>query len=240
VNNAPIRFTDPSGHSASLCSPGEACGGQYQYGPGGLDDNAKNLGIANYVPTEKKPSKTKRIDNQSNGYGCTEELKVCYEKGILADIPKHIDQQEFDDLLVSVATDMDNGMTLPTNVGGFLSGRWTFDTPFYNGGGRGGYDDPPYESYESTLIGNSDSYSNRSEINYFAQGMWSAAAGESLDRALKYTTDWNGTWYKLTPEQIPGKLYWTEYGYSWYQNWQEWGDQWSQHWVAPDKDKYYE
>jgi RHS repeat-associated protein len=41
--NNPVRYTDPSGHIATVCSTGDACGGQYKHGPGGLDDNQKLL-----------------------------------------------------------------------------------------------------------------------------------------------------------------------------------------------------
>jgi hypothetical protein len=63
----------------------------------------------------------------------------------------------------------------------------------------------------------------RTEINYFAQGMWSAESGESLDTALWTTKTWNSSSYQLSTSEIQDKLFWTEYGYLWHQNWLKWG-----------------
>lgn len=87
-----------------------------------------------------------------------------------------------------------------------------YDTPFYNGG-RGvgiGYNtpEPSFQPLQGIGCGNTTCYS-RSEINYLAQGMISAARGEEL---------WFGelfvVWWKLPKLHPPsaGTLDWFEAG----------------------------
>lgn len=56
------------------------------------------------------------------------------------------------------------------------SSRWYFDTPFWNG-----YGIPD----TSVCLCSEQKCYKRSEINYFAQGMWGAVAGETLEETLE-------------------------------------------------------
>ena len=206
VNFSPTKHVDPSGHSGHLPVSYNVL----------ITDTGSWKGVVSGENTSQP-----RIDNDFYGYGCSTSLTSCYNQGELSDLRNgQVGEAEFNELLETVATDIRNGMALPTIIGGILSGRHTFDTPFYNGGGRGGLSDPPYDADQIVCIGDQGCW-GRSEINYFAQGMWSADAGESLDRALEYTSTWNFMNYQLSSAEIQGKLYWTEFGYLWYQNWSE-------------------
>ena len=95
-----------------------------------------------------------RIDNDFYRYGCSDSLTSCYNQGELSDLRNgQVGEAEFNELLETVATDIQNGMALPTIIGGVLSGRQTFDTPFYNGGGKDGLSDPPYDADQIVCIG---------------------------------------------------------------------------------------
>ena len=78
------------------------------------------------------------MENDTIGYGCTASLSNCYEHGQLSSLSSgQVSEEEFYTLMEAVASDLDEGMVLPNPVGGVISGRDTFDTPFYNGGGSG-------------------------------------------------------------------------------------------------------
>jgi RHS repeat-associated protein len=218
TNNNPLLYTDPSGHCIICIAVGIA-----------ILAAATSPIWQPQIEQLRQP----RIQNDPNGSGCTNSLTSCYQQGILAELESgHVEEDEFNQLMETVATDMEEGMVLPNPVGGLLTGRDTFDTPFYNGGGRGGLENPPYESSQTVCIGDQGCW-ERSDINYFAQGMWSAESGESLETALWTTEQWNSTSYSLSSPDIQGKLYWTQYGYLWYKNWQGWGDDWREHWKPP-------
>jgi hypothetical protein len=121
-------------------------------------------------------------------------------------------------LLEVVATDLRDGNAQPGLVRGYFTGRGRFDTPFYNGGGKGVID--IYPSTQNIIIEGYGEW-GRSEINYFAQGMWSAESGESLEWALGLTEQWNRNQYgDEVPEKVlAGKMHWTEFGYTWYKKW---------------------
>ena len=160
--------------------------------------------------------------NSSNGADCTLSLPDCFGNTVkLKDLPGYdvnapLPEAEFTALASKVAEDLYNHHT-PSP--GFLAGRGAYDTPFYNGGGRVGilgtmqgiYDAGQQVCVEGLRC------SGRSEINYFAQGMWSAAAGESLGTAKGYAYAWKFTSYKETPSA--DVLYWIEYGYKYYLDW---------------------
>jgi RHS repeat-associated protein len=225
--NNPVRYTDPSGHcvfglDTIVCIGVAAVAGLI-------------VGVVTYnevVPATQRGQPS--IENNPNGSGCTASLTSCYEQGTLSDLASgQVGEEEFYELLETVATDFEEGAALPTAPGGYISGRTTFDTPFYNGGGRGGSQDPDYDSNQTVCIGDQGCW-GRTEINYFAQGMWSAEAGESLEDALWYTDAWNFSSYFDSSSE--GKLYWTKYGYLWHQNWLKWGDDWREHWEPPVPD----
>jgi hypothetical protein len=139
----------------------------------------------------------------------------------------YVSKDEFEELLGAVAEDLHRGFT-PGIVGDsssidpgygpdYVAGRGRFDTPFYNGGSQ----DYPgvYPASQEVCI---EGYgcSARSEINYFAQGMWAAAGGDSLEEAIATTNAWIDDQYPGDPLAEEKRL-WTQIGYQWYKEWQE-------------------
>jgi len=92
---------------------------------------------------------------------------------------------------------------------GWDPARADYDTPFYTGNPNRGKQKYPNNV---VCIANTNRCDKQSHINYFAQGMYSAAAGESLDDALKWTMRWNQ--YVHGEIADPAELWWTTYG--WY------------------------
>jgi hypothetical protein len=155
---------------------------------------------------------------------CHAPLVGCFEpvvnlmdfKGRGEDNP--IPSGEFEELLDAVAEDLySHDLTSP----GYLAGRGEYDTPFYNGGGSRRRTDNPegfWPANQQVCI-EDVRCSGRSEINYFAQGMWSAAAGESLFTAEVIAYGWKLGEYAESPSE--DSLFWLEYGYTYYQEWLE-------------------
>ena len=120
-----------------------------------------------------------------------------------------IDPDEFQELLYAIKEDLDRVKRLPGDVA-----RVTFDSPFYDGA--------PIDIFERQ--GNGRSYGNvvcfgedcyhQSEVNYVAQGMYSAAAGETLEGALWVCNAWN--YIANSHSASEGERFWMAYGYHWY------------------------
>ena len=219
VNNNPVNFTDPTGHYSCNISFNKAgvcvdaiLSYEQQYH---VEDMAGQLDA---ISPPDYP------DNPLYGFGCTDTLVECFHQGFLKEFEdnEQINQQEFDDLLYAVAEDLYTHDIPTTITGQWIAGRGAYDTPFYNGGGRGGDErNAPYDSNQQICL--EQGCFGRSEINYFAQGMWAAAGGYTLEEALAQTEAWNISSYpSMIITGVPeGKMYWTEYGYNWYIDWLE-------------------
>jgi RHS repeat-associated protein len=163
--------------------------------------------------------------------GCTASLAACHQAGGLRPFEngERISQAEFNELLGVVALEMYTYHTPSfkwydpiTARANQRAGRDVYDTPFYNGGGRAGLNSREvhpgaYPSDQQVCL--NQGCFGRSDINYFAQGMWAAAAGDSLKDALDAVKFWNWTSYGLKESEIQERLYWTEFGYNWYLEW---------------------
>ena len=217
VRNNPVKLFDPTGHAADawgVTSPTSCRGGasleQCSY-PANYPDTSK-VGYLIPMPTLTAPdSRLRRIDIGTNDTDCTDSLAECFAGRDVKDFSQepNISQNEFTELLDSVAEDIYKNWTPGGLVPGGLAGRDRYDTPFYNNGGT-------YPSGQEVCIGDMGCW-GRSEINYFAQGMWSASAGDSVEEALATTQDWNQTFYEH--DATEGELYWTEFGYDYYLTW---------------------
>jgi RHS repeat-associated protein len=113
-----------------------------------------------------------------------------------------ISAKEFDELLEVTAQDIDKPFRTP-----YDPGRAEYDTPFYDGGVKG--------NNKNVCIEGMGCYP-QSGVNYVAQGMYSARTGESLEKALAKTVRWELD-VNRKQEPSPEKLFWTEYGYKYYQ-----------------------
>ena len=229
VKNNPLRWTDPSGHcffglDTLVCVAIAIAGGV-------IAGTTVHITVTGPISEQwGQPL----IANDTNAMPCSASLTSCYQQGTLSTLKDgQVSEDEFFKLLETVATDVKEGMTPRGLPAGALTGRGRFDTPFYNGGGNGSID--LFPSDQQVCIGN-QGCGGRSEINYFAQGFWSADSGESLETALWTTSLWNKREYDLSESKIPGKLFWTKYGYAWYKNWLERGDDWQDYWEPPKPD----
>jgi hypothetical protein len=150
------------------------------------------------------------------------DLASCYLEKRLSnfDDDEQINPREFAQLLNLVAYDVYYNLTFgvgdpspESRLGrylsygpGYLTGRASFDTPFFNG---------PYPADQKVCFG--DECYDRVEVNYVAQGMWAASSGDSLEDTLETSIFWNNNQYGHDPTD--GELYWTQFGYEWYLNW---------------------
>ena len=143
--------------------------------------------------------------------GCTGTLAQCFSERSVIDFSDHeqIDQSEFDDLLTAIYYDIQR-----VDRGSFDAARSTYDTPFFDGNQRRGEPTRP----DQMVCFGEDCY-NQSSVNYVAQGMYSAAAGQSLDDAIFIVEAWNLIQYLHRADE--DEIYWLTYGYKYYLEHQE-------------------
>jgi RHS repeat-associated protein len=193
----PLKYIDPSGH--------------WYYDPGCdclVSEGVRDSGVNDY-PDYLKIGEPER---------CEGTLAECFgdlEDGLrpegterLAEFAHRqlIDEDELNELLEVVYEDLEKERMVPAglNLLGVLAGRDRYDTPFWNGDGND----------TIVCIGDYSSCYRRSHVNYVAQGMWGAAAGETLEETLQVAETWNQTIYQHPPE--PAELFWTAFGWRWY------------------------
>lgn len=128
---------------------------------------------------------------------------VCFEKHrVKVFQERNVSDDEFFDFLFVVAVDVDRkkrGMNFPY--------EWAdYDTPFYHGGF--------YDLRNETLCVNSRCDS-RDAINYVAQGMLSAKSGESFEKALAISEEWNQKKHGHSASEA--KLFWVKFGYHYFE-----------------------
>ena len=103
-----------------------------------------------------------------------------------------ISKQEFEDFTGEIAQDL---YTHDIDWPGFAGGRAAYDTPFYNGGQSVHRTRDPdseegqYPSDQQVCI-ESMGCSDRSNINYIAQGMWGAASREPYSVSVAICEWW--------------------------------------------------
>jgi hypothetical protein len=163
-------------------------------------------------------------EDQYNNYigkpSCTASLAECYWKGELKVYTEgsEINSGEFHDLALAIYFHL----LYYGDVGRWdIARRDTFDTPLWNGKQKVLKMNPDTTEYKYITKYNPDitlclngHCSARSEINYFAQGMYAAAAGETLRKAKMDAWYWkilHGNWKSLTEV-----YYWVEYGHNLY------------------------
>ena len=208
VENRPVNATDPTGHMI-LCDeacehdnePAQPLSPEPQGGGGGGGDKDEDDDGYPEIPDPSYPSvPTITYD------GCDEtNLVECFyarerpyfDNGVL-----DITQAELNMLYLAVFFDIkhrDRGTW----------DRFNYDTPLWDGwGGTPG----------SVCI--RDICYDRPEVNYFAQGMYSAAEGESLQEGKEVVYDYKELMHTINPGTYPsatpsaGTLYWFEQGYN--------------------------
>ncbi len=130
---------------------------------------------------------------------------ACYEMQGYLELEERecIDENQFIELQEAVYQKL---QTIDPQPGrDVVHGRWYFDTPFWNG---------PGIPDTTVCLCSEHRCCKRSEVNYFAQGMWGAASGATLEETLYLVEEWQGGVYG---EGVSGcVVFWTTYGYDAY------------------------
>jgi hypothetical protein len=196
VFNNPILYIDPSGYIA-ICLDGIYCGtptnSSYQSytqpssapeaaggrRSRGIDLDTDQDGIPNY-PDPDAPATT-------FGRGVREDcipgnlVECYYNRGIMPAGDYKITLSEYFELLEAISIDIDKQGPLVN-----YNNRAAYDTPFYNGGGSGGGD----VELQGTICIDEIICSSRTEMNYIAQGQWSAGAMENPLMSTMVVNSW--------------------------------------------------
>ncbi len=214
VNNNPVRYNDPTGH----------------YIAGNCNYRNPNC---DFQQTDEPEYHSQSwwdwfFSGQDTSQSCIASLLECYysHENMQFENNQRITMEEFTKLLIAVYFDlksMDDG-ALPLGNSPFDKAiRIKFDTPFYNG--TYWYRDEMTQERRLLPKANqvvcieSVKCSPRSFINYFAQGMWSAAAGQKDAYAA-------GQEWKESSHQAPltaDEMFWMEYGYNMYNTFESMG-----------------
>ncbi len=211
VYSNPVKYTDPSGHYVE-----EGWGGEpFESEPPTKDITDK---IIDYLNPFQFP------ENELVSAVCNNPLPDCFgNKVYLKDFSAYgennpISISDFKAFADKVAEDLfSHDLSWP----GFLSGRDTYDTPFYNNGGSEARTDNPagiYSADQIVCIETIGCY-GRSDINYIAQGMWGAAVGEPALVTNLIAQKWKSWEYEEDPS---GDTYfWLDYGRYYYNDWKQ-------------------
>ena len=185
----PLKYTDLSGHSPQFS-------GIVEFLVGGLIFIG---GIFHYDDRRRA-----KVDS----FGCKDTLSACFSNKETKDFKDHeeIDPKEFDDMLKTIADDIDSKMRTPLDPA-----RADYDTPFFTGNSMFGEKIRP----DQTVCFGANCY-QQSGVNYVAQGMYAANSGQDLDDAKSQANDWNQVWYSHDANK--DELYWLEYGHNYYKD----------------------
>jgi hypothetical protein len=236
--NNPIRYTDPTGHRPIIDEdengnpivdtdwrPG---GGN---GRGGTETDTNGNGIPDV------PDPTWSIPTGMSGYPTTCEydsiVECLYAGKLLPSGDISISNDEWNKFTLALFLDIfkrsiegDGFWTadfnpmgknikyflidpfVPFHTSGYHDRKW-YDTPFFNG-------DPNGENlYTGNVCFENGKCHDRNDVNYIAQGMWSAAAHEGQLGALIAVNAWKYTEYEHSAS--PSVMYWTMQGVLTYQ-----------------------
>ena len=228
VYNNPINYIDPSGHLPGYFDPiksvssvgGGGCGtrGQPSCGGGGTDTNDNGIpDMPDSTVEIPQPSGVCEYDNiiectysggywPSGDYTFSDEEWAMFEQAIYLDIARRANEgdgfwtNEFDPPgPPSVRTDR---LFLPYHTASYYD-RQGYDTIFWNGSET----DP---RYSGNICFESGACYDRTEVNYIAQGMWSAAASEGHVGAFFAANVWN--LYKYEHLASLDEIYWSIHG----------------------------
>ena len=225
VTNRTVNFSDPTGHTMTVGEGGslldedhscdthpEACGGE-------LDDDLSNDSDSDGNPYDTDNDGVPDLPNPyiilfplatAARYPCDQEntyVECLYRRQpLVIDGDLMIDSDDFERMLIAIFFDLKNRDTTPSNTPEKISlmrDQYLYDTPFWNG----------YGLYPGKACINSRCY-ERQEINYVAQGMWSADSGQTLGEGLRTVYNWKHFAYNQAPSY--GTAYWFKVGYNFY------------------------
>jgi len=145
---------------------------------------------------------------------------VCLPKSTLADCfndkgriefteNQKISKEEFDEFLEAVRLDIDSQ---ERDTNDWI--RSDYDTPFYDGNRNINFPWTELKPDRTVCIAGFEC-SHQTSVNYVAQGMYSAASGQSLEDTIQLVNDWNW-WAHLGSSATPEEIEWTTIGYNYY------------------------
>jgi hypothetical protein len=209
VLNAPLKHTDPTGHVPTPCGNPDGQG----YGAGCNATGEPDVEESDY-PDDPDPNWVVTIGTA--GANCPyASYTACHYARLRFEIEDTmmVDPSEFSELMIAVFFDVRNRERNALE-------RLAYDTLFWDGGSEPGQVCFGADCYE------------RYEVNYFAQGMWSAAEGEDEELSLYLVVGaWKAGNYVLgvldatltgnperndkypSPEPSAGTVFWYRVGY---------------------------
>jgi RHS repeat-associated protein len=220
TNNNPVRYNDPTGHWMTEgdggCNPdvpGDCDPPSQPRDPG--DKDKDNDGIPD------TPDMSSTVSSDGSICYSGDLIECLYSGSLLPNGDIIISDDEWEMFVLALYLDIlgragDGFWTFEFNPG---DREWPF-IPFHTEGyyQREGYDTPFWNGY--TLTGNacfsSGNCYNRNDVNYIAQGMWSAAAHEGPWGAQYIANKWKQMQYGK--DASPGVLFWVHYVVAAYYN----------------------
>ena len=158
------------------------------------------------------------------GYGysdCEQTYKECFYAYSLLSLKdgQQINIDQFNDLVMAVYHDISLHHPSQYNPLDWLV-RGHYDTPFWNGTYQSKDPNDPdkleTKAGKDTIVCFATICDKRSDINYFAQGMWDAAMGRTLDDALSTSEIYKH--YSHGETLSDRTEYWIRFGYEIYQS----------------------
>lgn len=200
VNNNPINFSDPTGHKACSRENDGTCSTFDEDVIKLLDEIDKVINIPTkdedkdgYSETPDKKAQPVKIGSY---LGCEESTYTeCFYTKHLLKINKkmNMNKKELALLFIAVHDDLKK-----RSLNGWDRSR--YDTPFWDGKGSA----PGQSCFGGRCF-------DRQEVNYFAEGMYSAAIHEPRNRGQQAVADWKFIMYVESPSE--GTKDWFDIGY---------------------------
>ena len=213
VNNQTINLTDPTGHFSCKGLNDYQCRIRHRK----LLEANNNENGDDDPGYHAKPWWKWRFGKY---HDCELTYKECFYDwglGILKlSEGQQIDPDQFEDLLRAVYYDLkmkDKGMPLIS----WWPSRYEYDTPFWNPD-YPGYVDPNTQQYvrvprEDVSVCFGQSCYKRSDINFFAQGMWGAISGQTLEGTINTAASFKAIAHH-GEALLVNTQYWVTFGYN--------------------------
>ncbi len=204
VLNNPVLLADPTGHCPVALLDGTQC--IYKPPMASASINLRDLVKDEEIAENRSDAASGLRGNKKAvgtlGSNCTDSYTSCFYQGRLLTLNAYeqIDQYEFHRLLVAIYFDIkDQRIFFPLDPI-----RAVYDTPFWDG-----YTNDVPVCFEASCY-------PRSSVNYVAQGMLSAATGQTLNDSHLLVHLWNIKEYAHAAS--PEEIHWTTYGHlMWFQ-----------------------
>jgi hypothetical protein len=198
VVNRPVNLNDPDGHKACTPTSDNGCDDTDEKIIKLIDDIEKVLKKDHEEANNALD--TSNTVHPGTSLGCQKSTYTeCFYSRELLEIngSLRIDKKQFAILQLAVFYDIKNRTRTPRD-------RLIYDTPFWDAYGKA----PGKACYSGSCYG-------RNEVNYFAQGMWSAANNQSMETGEFIVSEYKKLFYSHPPSA--GTLYWFKAGYVAYQ-----------------------